>query len=440
MAILKKLARSAHGAHVPHNKNTENFETVVMPTPSRVKIPLKQHIGAPAKAVVKKGDEVCVGTLIGAAEGFVSSNVYSSVSGKVFGIEETMSSQGVMVSSVVIDSDSLQTVAETVCPKEVNDFTSFIEAIKESGLVGLGGAGFPTFIKLAPENLSEVDTLIINAAECEPFITSDYREMMENGEDVVEGIALVQKYLDIKNVIIGIEQNKPKAIEHLTNLTKDMPGVIVKTLPSVYPQGAEKILIESVTKKEVAKGKLPFTVGVIVLNVTTVSFISKYIKTGMPLVAKKVTVDGDAITTPKNVEALIGTSIKDIVEFCEGYKEEAGKIIMGGPMMGQSVSTDETPITKQTNAITVFNTKTARKDAVSPCIRCAKCITACPMGLAPVEIALALSVNEAQEISDLQVDLCMECGCCSYVCPAKRPVTQTMVQAKDFLRKADLDK
>ncbi len=440
MAILKKLARSALGAKAPHNKNTENFETVKMPVPSRVSIPLKQHIGAPSKAVVKKGDEVHVGTLIGSAEGFVSSNVYSSVSGKVFSVEETISSNGEKVLSVVIDANGEQTVLETIVPKEVNDFTSFIEAVKESGLVGLGGAGFPTFIKLSPENLNEVDTLIINAAECEPYITSDYREMMENGQDVVEGIKLVQKYLDIKNVIIGIEKNKPKAIEYLTSLTKDVSGVSVKTLPSVYPQGAEKVLIETTTGKEVPRGALPFSVGVIVLNVTTVSFISKYIKTGMPLISKKVTVDGDCIKTPKNVEVLIGTKIKDVIEFCDGYSSEVGKIIMGGPMMGQAVSTDETSVVKQTNAITVFGLEKARKENMSPCIRCARCITACPMGLAPVEIALALSIQDAEEIEELKVDVCMECGCCSFECPAKRPVTQTMIQAKDFLRKAALDK
>ncbi len=440
MAIFKKLARSALGANVPHNKNTENFETVTMPAPSRVKILLKQHIGTPTKAVVKKGDEVKVGTLVGESQGFVSSNVYSSVSGKVFGIEEVMTSSGEMISAVVIDSDSLQTPVETATAKEVTDFTSFIEAVKESGLVGLGGAGFPTFIKLSPQNLNEVDTLIINGAECEPFITSDYREMMENGEDLIEGIKLIQKYLDIKNVVIGIEKNKPKAIEHLTNLAKDMNGVKVQTLPSVYPQGAEKVLIEATTGKEVPRGELPFSVGVIVLNVTTTSFISKYIKTGMPLVSKTITVDGDCITTPKNVIVPIGTSIKDVVEFCDGYSSEVGKIIMGGPMMGQAVANDEASIIKQTNAITVFGTEKARKDKIEPCIRCARCTTACPIGLAPVEIALALSINDADEIKELQADLCMECGCCSFVCPAKRPVTQTMIQAKDFLRKAGSDK
>ncbi len=436
MAILKKLSRSAHGAHVQHNKNTHNCETVKMPVPARVKIPVKQHIGAMASVLVKKGDEVKVGTLIASANGVISADVHSSVSGKVFAIEEMTFANGEKVSLVVIDADSLQTPDETVQPKNVEDYQAFTQAIKESGLVGLGGAGFPTAVKLTPPDLSKITTLVINGAECEPYITADFREMMENGEDIIEGIKLVQKYLEIEDVIIGIEKNKPEAITHLTNLAKDVKGVKVKTLPSVYPQGAEKVLIEAVTNKEVPKGALPLDVGVIVLNVATVSFIAKYLKTGMPLISKRVTVDGDAVTTAQNVEVLIGTSIKDVVEFCGGYSQEAGKIILGGPMMGVSVDTEEMPIIKQNNAIIVYGKEKATMPAMSPCIRCARCITACPLGLSPVEIALALSVSDAEELEALKVDLCMDCGSCSYVCPSKRPVTQTMIQAKDFLRGA----
>ena len=435
MAVFKKLVRSAEGAHVPHYKNTENCETVKMPVPKRVFVSMSQHIGAPAKACVKKGDLVCVGDVIGTAGGFISAPVHSPVSGKVFGLDEIRLSNG-KVQVVVIDTDGLQTVSEKVKAPEVTDHASFVQAIKDSGLVGLGGAGFPTGVKLAPQNLDEVDTLVINAAECEPFITADYREMMECGEDVVEGAKLVKQYLNLSKVIIGIEANKPQAIAKMTELTKGLDGFVVSTLPSVYPQGAEKVLIEQTTGKEVPKGALPAAVGCIVMNVASVGFVARYMKTGMPLVTKRVTVDGDAVTEAKNVEVVIGTPIKDIIEFCGGYSQEAGKIISGGPMMGQALTGDDIPVVKQNNAFLVFGKEKATLPDASACIRCARCVSACPMGLAPVEIALSLGAKDVEELKALHTDLCMECGSCSFVCPAKRPVAQTMKEAKDFLRKA----
>ena len=435
MAVFKKLVRSAEGAHVPHNKNTENCETVKMPVPKRVYVSMSQHIGAPAKACVKKGDVVAVGDVIGTAGGFISAPVHSPVSGKVFGLDEIRLSNG-KAQVVVIDTDGLQTVSEKVKAPEVTDHASFVQAIKDSGLVGLGGAGFPTGVKLDPQNLDEVDTLVINAAECEPFITADYREMMECGEDVVEGAKLVKQYLNLSKVIIGIEANKPQAIAKMTELTKGLEGFTVATLPSVYPQGAEKVLIEQTTGKEVPKGALPAAVGCIVMNVASVGFVARYMKTGMPLVTKRVTVDGDAVAEAKNVEVVIGTPIKDIIEFCGGYSQEAGKIISGGPMMGMALTGDDIPVVKQNNAFLVFGKEKATLPNASACIRCARCVSACPMGLAPVEIALSLEVKDVEELKVLHTDLCMECGSCSFVCPAKRPVAQTMKEAKDFLRKA----
>ena len=435
MAVFKKLVRSAEGAHVPHYKNTENCETVKMPVPARVYVSMSQHIGAPAKACVKKGDVVSVGDVIGTAGGFISAPVHSPVSGNVFGLDEIRLSNG-KVQVVVIDTDGLQTVSDKVKAPEVTDHASFVQAIKDSGLVGLGGAGFPTGVKLDPQNLDEVDTLVINAAECEPYITADYREMMECGEDVVEGAKLVKQYLNLSKVIIGIEANKPQAIAKMTELTKGLEGFSVATLPSVYPQGAEKVLIEQATGKEVPKGALPAAVGCIVMNVASVGFVARYMATGMPLVTKRVTVDGDAVAEAKNVEVVIGTPIKDIIEFCGGYSQEAGKIISGGPMMGQALTGDDIPVVKQNNAFLVFGKEKATLPDASACIRCARCVSACPMGLAPVEIALSLEVKDAEELKVLHTDLCMECGSCSFVCPAKRPVAQTMKEAKDFLRKA----
>ncbi len=436
MAVFKKLVRSAEGAKVPHYKNTENCETVKMTVPARVYVSMQQHIGAPAKACVKKGTEVKVGDVIGTADGIISAAVHSPVSGKVFGIEEIMFPTG-KVQTVVIDTDGLQTVSESVKAPVVTDHASFVQAIKDSGLVGLGGAGFPTGVKLDPQNISEVDTLVINAAECEPYITSDYREMMECGEDVIEGAKAVKEYLGLSKVYIGIEANKPQAIEKMKSLISGISGFEVVTLPSVYPQGAEKIIIETVTGKEVPKGALPASVGVIVMNVASVGFINRYLKTGMPLTTKRVTVDGDAVAKAQNVEVVIGTSVKDLVEFCGGYTQEPGKIIYGGPMMGTALTSDEMPIIKQNNAILVFGQEKATLPSPSACIRCGRCINACPMGLAPVEIALALSIKDGEELTALNTDLCMECGSCSFVCPAKRPVAQTMKEAKEFLRKVD---
>ena len=436
MALFKKLVRSAEGAKVPHNKNTEDCQTVKMPVPKRVYIAMSQHIGAPAVPCVKKGDEVKVGDLIGKAGGFISANVHSSVSGKVFSVDETLFPGGNRVRTVVIDTDGEQTVSESVKAPEVTDHASFVQAIKDSGLVGLGGAGFPTGVKLDPQNLDEVDTLVINAAECEPYITADYREMIENGEDVVDGALQVKKYLGLSKVIIGIEANKPAAIEKMKALTASLEGFSVATLPSIYPQGAEKVLIEQTTGKEVPQGGLPAAVGVIVMNVASVGFVSRYLKTGMPLITKRVTVDGDAVSQAQNVEVAIGTPVKDIIEFCGGYSQDAGKIISGGPMMGTALTDDTMPVIKQNNAFLVFGKGQASLPAASRCIRCGRCINACPMGLSPVEIALALDVKDADELTALCADLCMECGSCSFVCPAKRPVAQTMREAKDFMRKA----
>lgn len=433
-SMFKKLKRAALGASVPHEKATATMETVKMPIPSKVVLPMQQHIGEPCTPVVKKGDTVLVGTLVGQANGAVSANIYSGVSGTVSAIESVRESNGAVVPAVVITPDGQQTVDEGVKAPVVTDKASFLAAVQACGLVGLGGAGFPTAVKLNPT--AAVDTLVINAAECEPYLTSDTREMLENGESILAGIRAVMKYLNIKTCVVGIENNKPECIAKMTQLLKAENGVSIKTLPSRYPQGAEKVLIEKTTGREVPQGGLPSDVGVVVLNITTVSTIGKFLATGMPLTTKRVTVAGDAVMNPQNVEVIIGTPASEVLAFC-GLKKDVkvSKLISGGPMMGVALPDFDHPVVKQTNGLLVLSEKAASKPDMGPCIRCGRCIEACPLGLAPVQIAGAFTKKDTEALKKLSVDLCMMCGTCSYVCPAKRPVTQVMGLAKNFAKK-----
>ena len=428
--ILMKL----HGIKVPHKKNTANCVPVRLSVPETVRIPMSMHIGKPAKVVVKRGDTVKVGQLIGEADGFISAPVHSSVSGTVAKIEEMTLSNGAKGQCVVIDTDGEQTVFEGVKPPVVTDLQSFTEAVRQSGAVGLGGAGFPTFVKLSVKDLSKLDAVVINAAECEPYITSDTRTMLDKSDDIMRGIEAVKKYLHPNRFIIGIEKNKPEAIKKMQELASQSEGVEVKVLPSSYPQGGEKVLVFNTVGKIIPKGGLPLDVGVIVINVTTLAFIGNYLKTGMPLVNKCVTVDGSAVKEPKNVIAPIGMSIADVLEQSGGTKSEVAKALYGGPMMGLAVPSLDSPILKNTNAITAMDIKEATPPKTTPCIRCGACLNHCPLRLDPREIARAYKLGSVEDLQTLYVDLCMECGCCSYICPAHRPLVQTNKLAKALLR------
>lgn len=425
---------SLPGVRVPHRKNTSDMAAIEGFKPETVIIPTAMHIGKPASVCVKVNQQVKVGELIAAAEGFVSANIYSSVSGTVKKIDNMLVSGGSFVPSVVIESDGLFTPYEGITPPDITDYKSFIDALSKSGIVGLGGAGFPTHVKLSVKDLSLIDEIIINAAECEPYITSDTRTMLDDADKIKEGVELFKKYLLAKKIIIGIEKNKPEAIKKMTEVFLGDSAVTVKALPSLYPQGGEKVLIYNVTGKVVPEGKLPIDSGAIVINCTTVAAIADYVKTGMPLVKKCVTVDGSAIKEPKNVIAPIGASLKDLIEFAGGFKEEPGKVFYGGPMMGIAVPDLSAPVLKNTNAIIALN----KKDSVTPepteCIRCGKCVNHCPFNLQPVKIAAAYNSKDGAELKDLKVNLCMECGCCSFVCPARRPLVQTNRLAKGYLR------
>ena len=415
--MSKLFSKSLNGVKVPHSKNTAEMETVKMPVPDKVVIPMKQHMGRECTPTVKLTDLVKVGQIIGDTDAFIGAPIHSSVSGKVTKIDEIIGTDGNPIKAVEITTDKLQEIDESIKAPEVTDLPSFAAAIRASGLVGLGGAGFPTHVKLMPKNLDEVTTLLVNGAECEPYITADNRAMLEDTDDIVEGIKLVKQYMNLSTVIIGVEDNKPQAIAKLQEAVSGIEGASVKALKAQYPQGGEKVLIFECTGKVVPEGKLPSDVGCVVMNVSTIAFVAKYMRTGMPLITKRLTVDGDAIAEPKNVEVAIGTSFSDVIDFCGGFKTEPKKIIMGGPMMGFAVPTVNYPVLKNNNAILAFSAaKTAEAEKPeTACIRCGRCVNACPFSLMPAAIEKAYKAGNVDGLKALKVNLCMECGCCAYV-------------------------
>ncbi len=433
--LLKKMFKG--GVAVPHLKRTENCETVKMKVPEKVVIPMLQHIGAPCEPCVKKGDQVKVGQVIGNTDKFVSAPVHSSVSGVVTDVSPRLYAGGVYITSVEIKTDGKQEIDESIKPPTYSNIEEFIDVVRKSGLVGLGGAGFPAHIKLSPPKDKKIDTLIINAAECEPYITSDYREIIENSWNVLSGINIVMDALKIENVLIGIEDNKPEAIKEMERVASKSDKVNVVKLKSRYPQGAEKMLIYSTTGRKVPPGKLPADVGVIVMNVNSVSFIAEHIKTGMPLIKKRVTVDGNAVNNPSNVEVLIGTSIQDVFEFCGGFKTPPYKVLMGGPMMGIAQFSLDTSVLKHTNALLAFDEKQAILPKPSACIRCGRCVWACPMNLLPLYLNMNALKGNVEELKKYHVNDCIECGCCSYTCPAKIHLVQSIRLGKALVRQAE---
>ncbi len=438
------MAFSLHGVHVPHRKHTQDQSAARMAPPKTVTIPMSMHIGAPARPVVKVGDLVKVGTLIAEAGGVVSSPIYASVSGKVTKIPDILLSSGTTAPAVVIESDGEMTPEEALMPPVVNSRDSLLEAVRASGVVGLGGAGFPTHVKLNVDP-SRIEYLIINGTECEPYITSDTYTMTERRDDMAYAIEALKTYLGIKNIIIGIESNKKKAIKSMMQLMQETAKnctVSVKVFPSIYPQGGEKVLIYHATGRVVPVGKLPIDVGCIVLNCTTLAAIGSYLKTGMPLVEKCVTVDGGAVKNAQNVIVPIGTSIADLFDFCGGLTVEPAKVLYGGPMMGIAIPDMTLPVMKNTNAVLALTQKEAALPKTTACIRCGSCTNTCPFGLAPAMFAKAYEKKDTVLLEELGINACMECGCCSFVCPANRPLVQTNKLSKALLReeKAKEDK
>ena len=422
------------GVHVPHRKNTAGNAPVRMPPPASVLIPLSMGIGAPSTPTVQPGDRVLVGQKIAEAGGFVGAAIFSSVSGTVKKTETYRDVFGRVVSALVIDSDGEMTPDPSLAPVAVSTAKELSDAARACGLVGLGGAGFPTAVKLAADP-AKVDYILLNGAECEPYITSDTRTMLDKTDELVAGMKLLRDLYSAA-VVVGIERNKPEAIKKIRAEIAGESGLSVKVLPGSYPQGGEKVLIYNCTGRIVGEGKLPLDVGCIVLNVSTTVELMKYLATGMPLVERCLTVDGSAVANPQNVIVPIGTRMRDVFDFCGGFRSEPGKILYGGPMMGIAVPDAGFPVMKTTNAIVALNERDAILPDPTPCIRCGKCANTCPLHLTPFAIGEAVNKKDAETLGKLKVTLCMECGCCSFICPAHRPLVQQNKLGKAILKAA----
>ncbi|MBR3949465.1 MAG: electron transport complex subunit RsxC [Oscillospiraceae bacterium] len=425
------------GVHPKENKwYACDKETQVFPEPDVLVIPMSQHIGAPCKPLVKKGDLVTVGQKIGDNQGLCVP-VHASVSGKVKSVGAMAHTNGSTVMSVVIENDHLGTLCEDVKPRtqeEVDALSNedLINIIREGGIVGMGGATFPTHVKLSG-GIGKVDTVIVNAGECEPFITSDDRLCREEPAKVISGLKIVMKIFGLKEGHIGIEDNKPEAVKALNACLSKEDGITVDVLPAKYPQGAEKQLIYAVTGREVPSGGLPAAVGCAVFNAATVKAIHDVVYDGMPLIKRIVTVSGDILMEPKNLLVPIGTSFDALIDAC-GFSENPYKVLSGGPMMGAAQYDLSVPTIKGVNAITVLGKSNDYSVEDSRCLRCGKCIDACPMKLMPVLMYKALQSNDVQEMKDNNIMDCIECGSCAYTCPASVPLVLGFRVAKQVIR------
>ena len=427
----------SHGIHPPGNKITSNKKIERPPLPKQVILPLSQHIGAPSKAIVKKGDEVKVGQKIAEAGGFVSVPIHATVSGKVTKVIEMVSSVTSNVgNAIVIEADGKDDWVKIDKPSNPDKLSKeeILNRIKEAGIVGLGGATFPTHVKLQPPPDKKIDTIIINGCECEPFITSDHRLMLEHGEEILKGLEIMMKVLGCNEAYIGIESNKPDAIENMEKIVSEsnISGeVIVELLPAQYPMGAEKTLLKRILGREVPIGGLPMDVGVVVQNVGTLKAIYDAIYAGIPLVERVLTVSG-AVKEPKNVISRFGTPASEIIDYCGGTTSNADVVIFGGPMMGIAQISFDTPTTKGTNSILLQKNN---KEVESNCIRCGTCVENCPMNLMPLMYVAYVKKNMYDELKDYWIDNCVECGSCAYGCPANIPLVQYIKVGKAELQK-----
>lgn len=432
------LATFKGGIHPPDKKELAKDRPISeAKSPQRVVIPLSQHLGAPCKPIVTIGQEVKKGEMIGEPGGFVSASVHSSVSGKVIAIAEFPNAMGRMVNAVVIENNGKE---EWAALKDTPDYMKLSpdelkDKVKASGIVGMGGAAFPTVVKLSPPKEKPIDTVIINGAECEPYLTADYRLMMEKPKEIVEGLKILMKILGVNKGFIGIENNKPAAIEKMKAAAKGEANIEVCALGVKYPQGAEKMLIKAATGREVPPRALPMDVKVVVQNVGTALAVYEAARYGKPLIERVVTVTGEGINTPSNLMVKIGTMVSDLIEQCGGFKGEAGKVVSGGPMMGFAMSSLDVPVTKGTSGILVIPEEgVSHVEDFGPCIRCGRCIDICAMGLMPSMLSILSEKGFYEEAKGYNLFDCFECGSCAFVCPSKRPIVQLVRLAKSMTK------
>ena len=436
---MKLKTFSMGGVHPEENKITAEVATVVAPLPQQAIFPLSQHIGAPAKPVVNRGDKVKVGTLIAEANGFVSAPIYSSVSGTVLKVDTAIDATGYRKPAIYINvegdeweesidrSETLETLDKhpELTPEEI------VNRIKVAGVTGMGGAGFPTFIKLCPPPTAKAECVILNGVECEPYITSDYRLMMEHADEILVGLDLLMKGAKVERGYIGIEDNKPEAIKLFEQKTANDPRIEIVALAKKYPQGGEKQLVDAVINRQVpAPPAIPVNVGAIVQNVGTAYAVYQAVMKNKPLFERYTTVTGKQLKNPGNFLVRMGTPMRELIDLCGGMPEGDNKVLAGGPMMGKSVVSTDVTVCKGTNSITILTDADAHRKAAQPCIRCGKCVNVCPMGLEPYLLATLSSFKEWERLEAEQVTSCISCGSCQFTCPSHRPILDNILQGK----------
>lgn len=418
---------SIGGVHPPENKLSTKSAITNLPIPKSVIVPLGQHLGAPAKPIVKKGDEIKVGQLIAESSGFISANIHSPVSGKVIKIDKALDASGYKRDAIFINvdgdewSETIDTSNELV--KDI-PYTKdqIIKKIGEAGIVGLGGATFPSHVKLMVPTGKTAEYLIINGVECEPYLTADHVLMLEKTEELFVGIEILKKALRVDKAIIGIENNKPDAIEKMEQMAKNYRGTKVQPLKVQYPQGGEKQLINATIGREVPSGGLPIDIGAVVFNVGSVFAVYEAVQKNKPLFERVITVTGKAVAKPSNFKARIGSSMNDLIEAAGGMPGDTGKVINGGPMMGKSLANTDIPVVKGSSGILIMKTEESKRKKVEPCIRCSKCVSVCPMGLEPYLLAVEGERSLFERLEEDRVMDCIECGSCSFTCPSGRPL------------------